>query len=196
MQRSASLSRQTSETSIELTLVLDGTGQCEVDTGIGFLDHMLTAFARHGMFDLLVRAEGDLEVDDHHTTEDVGIVLGQAFRQALGDKIGIRRFGHAVVPMDEALAEAAVDISGRGLLVWNVEFQRPKIGTMDTELFEEFFRALAHNALVTLHVNRRAGHNAHHVAEACFKAAARALRAATEPDPRAEGQVPSTKGTL
>ena len=139
---------------------------------------MLTALTRHALFDLTVRAKGDLHIDFHHTTEDVGIVLGQAFAKAFGDKRGIRRFGHALIPMDEALAEAAIDISGRPFLAWNVTFERPKIGEMDTELFEEFFRAFAINALITLHITRRAGHNAHHVAEACFKATARALRAA------------------
>ena len=196
MQRSASLSRTTSETDISLTLSLYGTGQSTIATGVGFLDHMLTAFARHGLFDLSVTATGDLHIDDHHTVEDVGIVLGQAFARAIGDKRGIRRFGHALVPMDEALAEAAIDISGRGFLAWSVTFERPKIGTMDTELFEEFFRAFATNALITLHITQRAGHNAHHVAEACFKAAARALRRAREPDPRAGDTVPSTKGAL
>lgn len=196
MSRIVQLSRTTSETDIALTLCLDGTGKADVNTGIGFLDHMLTAFARHGMFDVTIRATGDLHIDFHHTTEDVGIVLGRAFAQALGEKRGIRRFGQALVPMDEALAEAAVDISGRGLLVWNVEFQRPKIGEMDTELFEEFFRAFASNAALTLHINRRAGHNAHHVAEACYKSAARALRMAVEPDPRAGDAIPSTKGSL
>ncbi len=138
MARTASLTRTTSETDISLTLSLDGTGQAEISTGIGFLDHMLTALTRHGLFDLTVRAKGDLHIDFHHTTEDVGIVLGRAFAQALGDKRGIRRFGHALIPMDEALAEAAVDLSGRPFLAWNVDFQRPKIGEMDTELFEEF----------------------------------------------------------
>jgi imidazoleglycerol-phosphate dehydratase len=196
MARTATIARKTSETDIALTLCLDGTGTAEVATGIGFLDHMLTAFARHGLFDLSVRAKGDLHIDFHHTTEDVGIVLGAAFARALADKRGIRRFGHALVPMDETLAEAAVDISGRPFLAWNVDFQRPKIGEMDTELFEEFFRALAFNAMVTLHVTRRAGHNAHHVAEACFKATARAMRMATEFDPRAGDAIPSTKGAL
>lgn len=194
--RAASLSRVTSETDISLTLALDGSGAADVATGIGFLDHMLTALARHSLFDLTVRARGDLHIDFHHTTEDVGIVLGLALAQALGDKRGIRRFGHAVVPMDEALAEAAVDISGRPLLVWDAAFATAKVGDMDTELFEEFFRALATNALLTLHVTRRAGRNTHHVAEACFKATARALRMAVEPDPRAAGVIPSTKGTL
>ena len=157
MARTATLSRRTSETDISLTLDLDGSGRADIATGIGFLDHMLTALARHGLFDLTVRAKGDLHIDFHHTTEDVGIVLGQAFAQALGDKRGISRFGHALVPMDEALAEAAIDISGRPFLVWDVAFERPKIGEMDTELFEEFFRAFAMNALITLHVTRRDG---------------------------------------
>lgn len=196
MVRTANITRTTSETDIDLTLVLDGTGRVDIATGIGFLDHMLTALARHGLFDLTIRAKGDLHIDFHHTTEDVGIVLGRAFAQALGEKRGIRRFGQALVPMDEALAEAAVDISGRGLLVWDVGFERPKVGEMDTELFEEFFRALAANAGVTLHIVRRSGHNAHHVAEACFKAAARALRMAVEADPRAGDAIPSTKGAL
>ena len=196
MARIATLSRRTSETDIALTLDIDGAGQADIATGIGFLDHMLTAFARHGLFDLTVHAKGDLHIDFHHTTEDVGIVLGHAFAQALDDKRGITRFGHALVPMDEALAEAVVDISGRPFLVWNVTFERPKIGEMDTELFEEFFRALATNAAVTLHVNQRAGRNAHHLAEACFKAVARALRMAAAIDPRAADAVPSTKGAL
>ena len=196
MDRIVSLTRATSETEISVTLNLDGTGKADIDTGIGFLDHMLTALTRHGLFDLTVRAKGDLHIDSHHTTEDVGIVIGTAFAKAIGDKRGIRRFGHAVIPMDETLAEAAVDISGRPFLVWNVTFEHSKIGEMDTELFEEFFRALAFNAMITLHVNRRAGHNAHHVAEACFKATARALRMASEFDPRALDAIPSTKGSL
>src|SRR3954470_152557 len=196
MDRIASISRTTTETDITVTLNLDGTGKAEIATGIGFLDHMLTALARHGLFDLVVKAKGDLHIDFHHTTEDVGIVLGRAFAEALGDKRGIRRFGHALVSMVEALAEAAVDISGRPFLAWDVTFERPKIGEMDTELFEEFFRAFAMNALVTLHVTRRAGRNAHHVAEVCFKGAARALRMAAEHDPRAGEAIPSTKGTL
>ncbi len=196
MERTATLTRTTAETDIALSLSLDGTGRAEVTTGIGFFDHMLTALARHALLDLTVRATGDLHIDYHHTTEDVGIVLGRAVAEALGDKRGIRRFGHAVVPMDEALAEAAVDISGRPFLAWRVSFERPKVGEMDTELFEEFFRAFATNALVTLHVTERAGRNAHHVAEACFKAVARALRAAVEPDGRIGDAVPSTKGAL
>ena len=196
MARTATITRTTSETDITLTLNLDGAGAADISTGIGFLDHMLTSLARHGLFDLTVQAEGDLHIDDHHTTEDVGIVLGMALRKALGEKRGIRRFGNALIPMDETLAEAAVDISGRPFLAWNVEFERPKIGEMDTELFEEFFRALAFNALITLHITRRAGRNAHHVAEACFKATARALRMAVELDPRAGDAIPSTKGAL
>jgi imidazoleglycerol-phosphate dehydratase len=196
MSRTASLTRTTSETDISLTLDLDGSGEADIATGIGFLDHMLTALARHALFDIRLVAKGDLHIDFHHTTEDVGIVLGQAFAAAIGEKRGIRRFGHALLPMDEALAEAAVDISGRPFLAWDVAFETPKVGQMDTELFEEFFRAFAFNARVTLHVVRRAGRNAHHVAEACFKATARALRMAAEPDPRASGMIPSTKGAL
>jgi imidazoleglycerol-phosphate dehydratase len=194
--RRAEISRETSETAITVALGLDGEGRADIATGIGFLDHMLTALARHGLFDLKVRAKGDLHIDFHHTTEDVGIVIGQCLRQALGDKRGIRRYGAAVIPMDEALAEAAVDISGRPFLAWSVSFGQPKIGEMDTELFEEFFRALAFNAGVTLHITQKAGTNAHHVAEACFKALARALREAVEPDPRAASAIPSTKGVL
>ena len=194
--RRAEISRETSETAITVALGLDGEGRADIATGIGFLDHMLTALARHGLFDLTVRAKGDLHIDFHHTTEDVGIVIGQCLRQALGDKRGIRRYGAAVIPMDEALAEAAVDISGRPFLAWSVTFAQPKIGEMDTELFEEFFRALAFNAGITLHITQKAGTNAHHVAEACFKALARALREAVEPDPRAIGAIPSTKGVL
>lgn len=194
--RSAVLTRATAETDISLSLTLDGSGEARVATGIGFLDHMLTAFARHALFDLAVTAAGDLHIDGHHTTEDVGILLGQALRRALGDKRGVRRFGHFLLPMDETLVEAAVDLSGRAHLAWDVAFARDKVGGMDTELFEEFFRALAGNALITLHVTRRAGHNTHHLAEASFKAVARALRMAVEPDPRAAGAIPSTKGAL
>jgi len=196
MARTASLARKTLETDITLTLSLDGSGKADIATGIGFLDHMLTALTRHALLDLTLRATGDLHIDFHHTTEDIGIVLGQAVAQALADKRGISRFGHALVPMDEALAEVAIDVSGRPFLAWDVTFAQPKIGEMDTELFEEFFRAFAFNALLTLHVVRRAGHNAHHVAEACFKATARALRAAVAIDPRVGDVVPSTKGAL
>ena len=194
--RAATVTRVTSETDIALHLALDGTGQSDIATGVGFLDHMLTAVAKHGMFDLTVQAKGDLHIDDHHTTEDVGIVLGQAFARALADKRGITRFGHALVPMDEALAESVVDISGRPFLAWNVTFPQPTVGTMDTELFEEFFRAFAMNAQLTLHVTQKAGRNTHHIAEACFKAMARALRMAVQMDARLGDAVPSTKGTL
>ena len=194
--RTATISRATTETDIALTLALDGAGRADIATGIGFLDHMLTALARHALFDLSVQAKGDLHIDAHHTTEDVGIVLGRALNQALGDKRGIARFGQALVPMDEALVEAAIDLSGRPLLAWSVAFGRDRVGAMDTELFEEFFRAFASNALMTLHVTQKAGHNAHHVAEACFKATARALRMAVAPDPRVGDAIPSTKGAL
>ena len=196
MSRTASLIRTTSETDIALSLDLDGSGRPEIATGIGFFDHMLTAFARHGLIDLTVKAVGDLHVDFHHTVEDVGIVLGRAVAQAVGDKRGITRFGHAVVPMDEALVEAAVDFSGRPFLAWSVSFRQPKIGEIDTELFEEFFRAFAFAAMINLHLTMKAGSNAHHVAEACFKAAARAVRAAVTLDPRVGGAIPSTKGAL
>ena len=184
MSRIAQITRTTSETDITLALNLDGSGKAEIATGIGFLDHMLTALARHSLIDLRVQAKGDLHIDFHHTTEDIGIVLGQAILQALGDKRGIARYGHAVVPMDEALVEAAIDLSGRAVVGWQVSFARDKVGEMDTELFEEFFRALAGNALMNLHVIQKAGTNAHHIAEGCFKAVARALRQAVTHDPR------------
>jgi imidazoleglycerol-phosphate dehydratase len=194
--RIAEIARTTSETEIHVRLDLDGTGRGRIATGIGFLDHMLTALCRHSLIDMDIAATGDLHIDFHHTTEDVGIVLGQAVRQALGDKRGIRRYGQALVPMDEALVEAALDISGRPFLAWEARFTRDKVGEMDTELFEEFFRAFAMNAGITLHVTQKAGTNAHHVAEGCFKALARALRMAVEPDPRMAGAIPSTKGSL
>ena len=194
--RTAAVGRRTAETSIKVELDLDGTGAGRIRTGIGFLDHMLTALARHSMIDLAVEADGDLHVDFHHTTEDVGIVIGQCLLAALGDRRGIRRYGHAAIPMDEALAIAAVDLSGRPYFAWNVRFDRGKIGEMDTELFAEFFRALATEARMALHLSAPAGDNDHHIAEACFKATARALREAVEPDPRAAGAVPSTKGSL
>ena len=196
MPRQASQTRTTTETEIRLSLDLDGTGRAEIATGIGFLDHMLTGLARHALFDLTIAARGDLHIDAHHTTEDVGIVLGRALAAALGEKRGITRFGHALVPMDDALAEAAVDLSGRPFLAWSVRFAQPCLGTMDTELFEEFFRAFATNALLNLHVTARAGSNAHHIAEAVFKATARALRMAVAPDGRIGDAVPSTKGAL
>jgi imidazoleglycerol-phosphate dehydratase len=190
------LTRRTSETEVTLRLDLDGTGEVRAATGVGFFDHMLTALGRHALFDLDVAAQGDLHVDFHHTVEDVGIVLGQAILQAVGEKRGIARYGHSVVPMDEALVEAAVDLSGRATLGWQVRFTRPKIGEMDTELFEEFFRALCANGLFALHLMQKAGRNDHHVAEACFKATARALRMAVAPDARQLDRVPSTKGSL
>ncbi len=196
MSRTASITRKTSETDISLALTLDGAGKPEFSTGIGFFDHMLTAFGRHGLFDITGSAKGDLHIDAHHTVEDVGIVLGQAFREALGDKRGITRFGHAIVPMDEALVEAVVDLSGRAHLSWSVAFESQMLGTMDTQLFQEFFTAFAGNALLTLHVIQKAGHNTHHVAEAAFKAVARALKMAVAIDPRAAGEIPSTKGAL
>ena len=196
MTRAAAITRNTSETQITIQLDLDGTGQAHIATGIGFLDHMLTAFARHSLVDLTIDATGDLHIDAHHTTEDIGIVLGQALTQAVGNKRGIARYGHAVVPMDEALVDATIDLSGRPFIAWSATFARDKLGTFDTELFEEFFRAFAMNGLLTLHVSQRAGTNAHHVAEACFKAVARALRMAVTLDPRAAGVIPSTKGVL
>lgn len=194
--RHAQLKRTTSETDITLALTLDGEGRADVHSGIGFFDHMLTALAKHGGLDLVLQVKGDLHIDGHHTVEDTGIVLGQAFRQAIGDKRGIERFGHALVPLDEALCEAVIDISGRPFLAWNVTFPRERIGEMDTELFEEFFRAFAMSAHVALHLTCKAGTNAHHIAESGFKAFARALRMAVSHDTRAAGRIPSTKGVL
>ncbi|KXV72664.1 imidazoleglycerol-phosphate dehydratase HisB [Acetobacter cerevisiae] len=194
--RQATLHRVTSETDIAVTLDLDGSGQANIDTGIGFFDHMLTALAKHGLLDLTVIVKGDLHIDGHHTVEDTGIAIGQALRQALGDKRGVRRFGHALVPLDEALCEAVVDLSGRPFLAWDATFDRDRIGELDTELVEEFFRAFAMSGMLTLHLTQKAGKNCHHIAEAAFKALARALRMAAEPDPRAQGSIPSTKGVL
>ena len=196
MSRTASTSRKSAETSIELALDLDGTGASDVSTGVGFFDHMLCALSRHSLVDLDLRVEGDTWVDDHHTVEDTGIVLGQALREALGDKRGIRRFGSCMVPLDEALVMAAVDISGRGELFWDVPISAQKVGTFDTELGHEFFAGLARDAGITLHLRLVCGENAHHILEATFKAAARALREAVEPDPRMAGSIPSTKGSL
>jgi imidazoleglycerol-phosphate dehydratase len=193
--RKASVSRRTAETQITVSLDLDGTGERSCRTGIGFFDHMLDQLARHSLIDLDVEAKGDLHIDDHHTVEDVGIAIGQALRQALGDKAGIRRYGSCLLPMDDALVRAALDLSGRPFLVWKLDLASPKIGTFDTELVREFFTGLAMNAGMTLHVQRLDGVNSHHVVEAAFKAVARALREAVEPDPRGAG-VPSTKGTL
>ncbi len=194
--RRAEIARRTAETDITLAIDLDGSGATSVATGIGFLDHMLTALGHHSCIDITLRAAGDLHIDAHHTTEDCGIALGQALRAALGERRGIRRFGHAVTPLDEAVVEAVVDLSGRPYLGWQVAFTTERIGTLDTELVEEFFRALANNAGLTLHLIQRTGRNNHHIAEAAFKAAARALRAAVEPDPRRGAAVPSTKGVL
>jgi imidazoleglycerol-phosphate dehydratase len=193
--RTASIDRNTAETQISLRLNLDGAGTAEVQTGIGFLDHMLTLFAKHSGCDLVVRATGDLHVDDHHLTEDIGIALGMALKQALGDKKGIRRYGDILLPMDEALLLAAVDCSGRPFFVWEVALPQPKVGTWDSELAEDFFRALAVNGGLTLHMRLLSGTNTHHIVEAAFKACARALREALSADPRETG-VPSTKGTL
>jgi imidazoleglycerol-phosphate dehydratase len=195
MSRTATIDRTTRETQIRLELNLDGTGQGSWKTGVGFFDHMLELFARHGAFDLTVEAKGDLQVDQHHTVEDVGICLGQAVKQALGDKKGIRRYGHFTLPMEETLATTAIDLSGRYYLVFNAEFSSPKIGEFDSELVEDFWQAFAANALCNLHVLVHYGRNSHHVSEAIFKSAARALRMAVEADPRVTG-VPSTKGTL
>ncbi|HHQ43092.1 MAG TPA: imidazoleglycerol-phosphate dehydratase HisB [Chromatiales bacterium] len=194
--RTATVRRETRETRVEVTLGLDGSGRAELATGIAFLDHMLEQTARHGRLDLTVRAEGDLHVDAHHTVEDVGITLGEAFARALGDKAGIHRYGHAYVPLDEALSRVVVDFSGRPGLVYAVDFPRARVGDFDVDLVEEFFRGFVNHARATLHVDCLRGRNAHHVAETVFKAFGRALRAAVERDPRAAGEIPSTKGSL
>lgn len=196
MTRQATIERKTKETSIRASIDLDGTGKAEIATGIGFLDHMLEQLARHGLFDIQLECKGDLHIDFHHTAEDCGIVLGQALAKALGDKAGITRYADVHLAMDEALTRVAVDVSGRPYLVWHVEFSRPKIGEMDTELFREWFQAFAQNAGITLHVACLYGDNNHHIAETCYKGLARALRAAVALDPRQAGRVPSTKGTL
>jgi imidazoleglycerol-phosphate dehydratase len=195
MSRSATIDRKTNETHVQLELDLDGAGNADIATGVGFFDHMLTLFAKHGAFDLKVRALGDLQVDAHHTVEDVGICLGQAIRQALGDKAGIRRYGHFTLPMEETLVTVAVDLSGRYFLVFQAPIPAVKIGDFDSELVEDFWQAVAANALCNLHIVLHHGRNSHHIAEAIFKASARALRMAVEADPRMTG-VPSTKGTL
>jgi imidazoleglycerol-phosphate dehydratase len=196
MMRSASVSRRTAETDVALSVALDGTGKAEISTGVGFLDHMLELFARHGLFDLSVKVTGDLHVDQHHTTEDTGIALGQAILKALGDKKGITRYADIHLPMDETLTRVAIDISGRPFLVFRTTFRTEKIGAFDTELVREFFQAFAIQAGLTLHVETLYGQNSHHIAESCFKGLARALRQAVAVDPREEGRVPSTKGTL
>jgi imidazoleglycerol-phosphate dehydratase len=194
--RKASVTRKTGETDIAVSLTLDGSGQSQIASGVGFLDHMLTLLARHALFDIDVSCKGDLEIDQHHSVEDIGIALGQAFRQALGDKKGIVRYAHAYLPMDETLSRVAVDVSGRPFLVFKTEFAREKIGAFDTELVREWFQAFAINAGITLHVETLYGDNAHHIAESCFKGLARALRGAVAIDPREGDRVPSTKGTL
>ncbi|MTI17858.1 imidazoleglycerol-phosphate dehydratase HisB [Rhodobacteraceae bacterium RKSG542] len=194
--RQASISRTTKETDISVSVNLDGTGQSDIKTGVGFFDHMLDQLARHSMTDIHVRANGDTHIDDHHTVEDVGIALGQAYKQALGDMAGITRYADTHLAMDEALTRCAIDVSGRPFLVWQVEFPHSKIGTFDVELVEEFFRAFAMNAGFTLHMATLYGTNGHHIAETCFKAVARTLRTAMELDPRQEGRIPTTKGQL
>jgi imidazoleglycerol-phosphate dehydratase len=194
--REAKVARKTTETDIEVAVNLDGTGKYDVETGIGFLDHMLEIFSRHGLMDLTVRAKGDLHIDFHHTTEDTGIAIGEAVHQALGDRRGIRRYASATIPMDETLSRVSIDVSDRPYLIWKVDFSKPKLGEMDTELFKEWFQAFAQNARITLHVENLYGENNHHIVESCFKGLARALRDAMETDPRAANSIPSTKGTL
>jgi imidazoleglycerol-phosphate dehydratase len=196
MARSAEVVRETKETQIRVRIDLDGTGRSQVTTGVGFFDHMLDSFARHGGFDLEVATKGDLHIDMHHTVEDTGIVLGQAINQALDGFKGVRRFGHAYIPMDETLTRCAVDLSNRPYLIWRVNFVRPKVGEMDTELFKEFHHAFAMNAGACVHIETLYGENSHHIAESGFKALARALRTAVELDPKTQGHAPSTKGVL
>ena len=194
--RSAKISRKTAETEIDVALSLDGTGLYDIQTGVGFFDHMLDQLARHSLIDLTVRCTGDLHIDDHHTVEDVGIAIGQALSKALADKRGIRRYGSCLLPMDDALVRAALDLSGRPFLVWSLDLPTAKIGTFDTELVREFFQALSTHGGITLHVDLLHGVNSHHIAEAAFKAVARALREAVETDPRKGDAIPSTKGSL
>jgi imidazoleglycerol-phosphate dehydratase len=194
--RNATITRKTAETDIHVGLNLDGTGSFDNETGVGFFDHMLDQLARHSLIDMKVRCKGDLHIDDHHTVEDVGIALGQALTKALGDKTGIRRYGACLLPMDDALVRAALDLSGRPFLIWNMELPTAKIGTFDSELLREFFQALSTHGGITLHVDALHGFNSHHMAEAGFKAVARALRDAVETDPRKSDAVPSTKGAL
>ncbi|MEQ9240993.1 imidazoleglycerol-phosphate dehydratase HisB [Roseovarius indicus] len=194
--RKSQITRKTAETEIDVTVDLDGTGQYDNETGVGFFDHMLDQLARHSLIDMKIRCKGDLHIDDHHTVEDVGIALGQALREAVGDKKGITRYGACLLPMDDALVRAALDLSGRPFLVWNVDLPTSKIGTFDTELVREFFQALSTHGGITLHVDALHGFNSHHIAEAAFKAVARALRDAVETDPRKADAIPSTKGAL
>ena len=194
--RQSEISRKTGETDVQVRLDLDGTGEYAIDTGVGFLNHMLELFARHGRFNLQVTCKGDTWVDDHHSTEDIGIALGQAFDKALGDRKGITRYGSMLLPMDESLIETAVDISGRGMLVYGLDIPTEKVGTFDTELVEDFFQAFAQNARCTLHIRQLAGRNSHHIIEGAFKSVARSLRAAVKIDPDTAGEIPSTKGVL
>ena len=194
--RKAEIKRKTAETDIVLTLDLDGTGKSDIDSGVGFLDHMLTLFAKHGRFDLQLSCKGDTQVDDHHSVEDIGICLGEAFAKALGDKAGIRRYGSMLLPMDEALVLSSLDISGRAHLSYTASIRARKVGTFDTELAEEFWEAFARSAKITLHVRQLAGRNAHHIIEGMFKSVARALREAVSIDPALAGEIPSTKGVL
>ena len=194
--RSATVERNTLETQISVSLNLDGSGQSDLSSGLGFLDHMLDQIARHGMVDLTVKAKGDLHIDAHHTVEDIGISLGQAFAKAIGDKKGIRRYGHAYVPLDEALSRVVIDISGRPEMEFDVKFSRAVIGEFDVDLIHEFFQGFVNHAMITLHIDNLRGNNSHHQAETVFKAFGRALRLAIEPDPRMSGMMPSTKGTL
>ena len=194
--REATIARKTKETSIEVTVNLDGGGVYQVSTGIGFLDHMLEQLSRHSLIDLTVKAKGDLHIDFHHTTEDTAIAIGQAVSEALGERTGIVRYGEALIPMDETLTRVALDVSNRPYLIWRVSFVRPKIGDMDTELFKEWFQSFAQHAGVTLHIENLYGENSHHIVESCFKGLARSLRAAVAIDPRKSGDVPSTKGVL
>jgi imidazoleglycerol-phosphate dehydratase len=196
VKRTATIDRATKETKIKATVSLDGTGSYDVETGVGFLDHMIEQLARHSLIDITLKAKGDLHIDFHHTVEDSGIVLGQAVAKALGDKLGITRYASVDLPMDEALTRVSIDVSGRPYLIWNVTFSRDKVGDMDSELFREWFQAFAQNAGITLHVTNVYGENNHHIAETCFKGLARALRLAISLDPQQAGRVPSTKGTL
>ena len=194
--RTATVERKTKETKIKGQVALDGTGRSEISTGIGFLDHMLDQLAKHSLIDISLQAKGDLHIDFHHTTEDTGYVIGAAVAKALGDRAGIQRYGSAMIPFDETLTQVSVDVSNRPYLVWKVNFSRPKLGEMDTELFKEWFQAFAQSAGVTLHIENLYGDNNHHIVESCFKGLARALRQAIEIDPRRAAAVPSTKGTL
>ena len=195
-ERTATIERDTLETQITVTVNLDGTGKSRFDTGVPFLEHMLEQVARHGMIDLEITAKGDLHIDDHHTVEDIGITLGQAFAKAIGDKKGIRRYGHSYVPLDEALSRVVIDFSGRPCLIDKVDYKRAKLGSLDTDLFREFFQGFVNHAQVSLHLDNLRGHNAHHIAETIFKSFGRTLRMATELDPRMQGILPSTKGAL